>query len=408
MQPFYALYIGSTKIVGIRGTVEKEKNAVVDTIAKVAAIGFDKGIIVDIEKACSYVREVLLKLVDEKEMNRIGLHVILSSNLVSLFSCSSSIYFGDMSRTITQLDIDRVIAQTRATATIPLNEQILLAEPEEFMINDLAGIRTPRDLEARRLAVTLSLFTAQADTIRNIQKVFDRLEISVQAYYPRVVTAAASVLRPEEERDGIVLIDIAGHATSISCYNNHVLDFYEVIPFGGECISLYLAQNLNISLLEARRLKEQYGSAALLERFEDEIIPVIDVFGKTRFNINKKRLYDQIHIAAKELVDKIYLIVREKRKQHMQLCGAVVTGGGARLEGLLDLLEKALGIPVRLGSARAVSGHAEALSNAAYAPQLGLLSYLIEQGKKREEQYHGKNTITRKYMKVKAWIQENF
>jgi cell division protein FtsA len=408
MDQIYLLYIGTTKLVGIRGLLDKNDQVIMETLVKVPSLGFEQGVVVDLEKACGQVREIIGKIAKENILHKITLQVILSNNLIKTFACTSSAYFGDNPKMISQLDIDRVITQTRGTATIPLSEYIVLAKPQEFTVNDLNGVKNPLDLEARRLGVNLMLYTIHTDVLKNINKIFDRLELNVSAYYPRIVTASFAVLRPEEKRDGVVLIDIGGYTTSVSYYNNNILDFYEVIPMGGESITTYLSNNLHISLMEARRLKEQYGSAILLERFEDEIIPVVDVFGKTKLNINKKRLYDQIHIAAKEFIDKIYVLLRQKKQENRQICGAVVTGGGANLDGFLDLIQKTLGISVRLGVVRNVSGHTDAVSNPGYSSQLGLLEYLLEERKEKKHHYMGKNMLTKKILQGKEWIQENF
>lgn len=408
MGAIYSIYIGTTKIVGIRGTIDDKKNIVMETLAKVSALGFRQGVVVGLEKASAQIREVVEKIIREDARSHARINVVLSDNLVRMFLAGTSVYFGDSSRTITQVDVDRVIAQTRAITTIPLSEFIILTVPQEFVVNDVAGVRDPLELDARRLGVNLHLFTVANDTIKNINKVFDRLDLTVQNYFPRVMMSAYAVLRTEEKRDGVLLIDVSGHTTSIAYFNNNMLGFYEVLPMGGEYITAYLADNLHISLLEARRLKEQYGSVELLEMFEDEIIPVVDVFGKTRFNINKKRLYDQIHIAAKELADAINGVLKKKKAQNRQMCGAVITGGGANLDGFLDLMQTTIGLTVRIGIARNISGHEEAVGNPAYAAQLGLLDYLLDERNRHERQYEGKNLLTRKMIKVREWIQENF
>ena len=96
------------------------------------------------------------------------------------------------------------------------------------------------------------------------------------------------------------------------------------------------------------------------------------------------------------------------REEGQQVCGIVVTGGGARLEGFLEMLQKATGLTVRLGIARKIGGNSEALTNPAYASQLGLLGYLNDQTYRKRLQYQGKNLLTKKAIQVKEWIQENF
>ena len=55
--------------------------------------------------------------------------------------------------------------------------------------------------------------------------------------------------------------------------------------------------------------------------------------------------------------------------------GAVVTGGGAQMPGTVDLAEKILGMPVRLGLPRDIGGLNDTVQSPIYTTGVGLVMY---------------------------------
>ena len=404
----YVIYIGTLKLVALRGVVEEDGTMTVERFVKIPAIGFEKGVVVDIEKASLQVRELVHQLGNDIDYIKVDFHIVISNEHLRNYMCNSSIYFGELMKTISQGDILKVIEQTKGIATLPLDEYIIDQSPIEFFVNDLGGISDPLELDARRLGVNLLLFTVNGTVIRNLMKTLERIDIITDSFIPRALSSSFVVLRDEERRDGIVLVDIGGYVTDIIYIQNTILKFYETIPIGGESISSYLAENLHISQTESRRLKERFGSAMLLSSFEDEIIPVVDVFGKTRLSLNKKRLYDQIFISTKELLDRIKPVVNKIQKKMGIVSGVVLTGGGASLEGILEMSQDVFGTPVRLGVTRKINGPKEVVSSPQYTAAAGVLGYILDKIRKEEHRFKNKWFLTKKITKVKEWIQEYF
>lgn len=404
----YILYLGTTKIVALRGSIGVDSELIVERFVKVPALGFSKGVVTNIEKASLQIKSVVQQLGDDFDYTKVDFHVILSNEYLRNYVCNSSIYFGELMRPINHTDILRVIQQTKGIATIPLDEFIIDEFPQSFVVNDLDGIIDPLELESRRLGVNLMLFTINGTVIRNIIKALEYVDIITDVFIPRAVSSSFAVLRQEERRDGIVLIDLGGYVTDIIYVKNTILQFYKTISAGGEDISVFLAENLNVTQTEARRLKERFGSAMLLSSFEDEIIPVVDIFGKTRLSLNKKRLYDQIFIATKNLLEKIKPVVDTIRQDVGIVSGIVLTGGGASLEGILEMSQDILGAPVRLGVTRKINGPKEVLTSPQFTAVSGVLGYIVDKKRKDEQRFTNKWLLTKKLMQAKEWIQEYF
>ncbi len=404
----YVIYVGTTKLVALRSVIQEDGDISVERFVKMPADGFNKGVVSNIEKASIQIRNLVQGLGADVQYSKVEFFVVISNEYLRNYMCSSSIYFGEMIKAVTRADILKVIAQTKSVATIPLDEFIIEESPLAFMVNDLDDIIDPLELEARRLGVNLLLFTVTGTIIRNIMKALERIDIVTDYFIPRALPSSFAVLRQEERRDGIVMVDIGGYVTDIMYIKNTIIHYYETIPAGGEHITVFLAENLNVAQVEARRLKERFGSAVLLSSFEDEIIPVVDIFGKTRLSLNKKRLYDQIFSSTKDLLEKIKPSIEKIRKEVGIVPGIVLTGGGASLEGLLEMSQEVFGLPVRLGITRKISGPKEVISSPQYTSVAGVASYVLDKIRKDEQRYANKGLLTKKIMQAKEWIQDYF
>jgi len=406
--PVFILYIGTTKLVTLRGRVEEDGSLTVERFFKSSPLGFEHGVVTNIEKASKQIHTIVTGLGDDFDYTKVDFHVVISNQYLRNYLCNSSVYFGELMKTISRTDIQKVIAQTKSVATIPLEEHIIEQLPQEFIVNDLGGIIDPLELEARRLGVNLLLFTVNGTVIRNIMKALERIDIITDSFIPKALASSFAVLREEQRRDGIVMVDIGGYVTDIIYIRNMILQYYKTIPVGGEYISSYLAEKIHVPHAEARRLKERFGSAVLLPAFEDEIIPVVDVFGKTRLNLNKKRLYDHIFVSTRELLERIKPVIEHVRNHVGIVSGVVLTGGGSALEGIIEMSHELFNAPVRLGVSRKINGPKEVVTSPQFTAITGILGYVLDKINKDEHRFSNKGLVTKKIMRAKEWIQEYF
>ena len=81
-------------------------------------------------------------------------------------------------------------------------------------------------------------------------------------------------------------------------------------------------------------------------------------------------------------VEEIFMLVRreiEKTGYEDKLAsGAVITGGSTILEGMPELAEEVLGMPVRRGSPMGVGGLVDVVRTPSYATGVGLVQYGVK------------------------------
>jgi cell division protein FtsA len=99
-------------------------------------------------------------------------------------------------------------------------------------------------------------------------------------------------------------------------------------------------------------------------------------------------------------------IARRSGFEELIAAGVVLTGGSAKMEGVVELAEEVFHMPVRLGMPQFVSGLADVVRNPIHATGVGLLLVGLQNRLTREEL--SENRQVGIWQRVKHWFQRNF
>jgi cell division protein FtsA len=107
-----------------------------------------------------------------------------------------------------------------------------------------------------------------------------------------------------------------------------------------------------------------------------------------------------------ELFKLVQAELRRSGFEHLVASGIVLTGGGAKMEGLIELAEEIFHMPVSLGAPRNVAGLKDIVRNPVFATGVGLLQYGLDQEKEKPSKQSDRKSGT--LAKLKGWFSENF
>ena len=126
------------------------------------------------------------------------------------------------------------------------------------------------------------------------------------------------------------VIDVGAHVTNICVHNTQVVRFVRILPSGGRDVTLAIARGLGVEDEVAERLKR------------GEVIEG----APSREDVRKVAL-----ARAGSFVDEIRssLEFYQAQIQGARVGRVLVTGGGSKLEGFLDLLKERIPAPIELG-----------------------------------------------------------
>jgi cell division protein FtsA len=242
-----------------------------------------------------------------------------------------------------------------------LTEDYTLARPWEitdvfygnFNVDGLS-IVDPYGLYANTLGLESSLLCMDNDFIDKIKDQLSVLGISLSQVLSESASIGNAIVTQEEMESGVLLIDIGGHSTGITYFEDGRPLVLDSLPVGGKHISQDLQMGLNISFDQAEKLKRSciLGQGAYdnqKELDEQDPDPKIEK-GPTEANLSTD-FSNQIVMAR---VEEILLLAKAKAVSSGLLkdgCILILTGGGlAMLRGIKDYASGVLQMPVRIGA----------------------------------------------------------
>jgi cell division protein FtsA len=401
------LDIGTSMIRVVVGKLSaEEKTPSIIGVGEAVAHGIRRGVIVDVEEAISSISQAL-----EKAERMTGLpidHAVVSVGGAHV-TCVESHGVVAVSRAdgeITEGDIVRVVDASQAIS-IPPNREILHVIPKTFTVDGQAGIKDPLGMTGIRLEVDSQIIQASVPFIKNLTKCIMRVGIEIDDLVLAPLAAAQAVLNKRQKELGCVLVDIGAGTCGVIAFEEGELIHASVIPVGGGHISNDLAIGLRTSVDTAELVKLEYGVASKAATKKDEEIDLsgLDRNEETR-RIGRPLVAEIIQARLEEIFSLVNKELRKIGRDGQLPAGAVICGGGAKLEGLIDLAKKELRLPTSLGSPVNASSVIDRALDPAFSTAVGLVlwgSEYIKPGVKVFKNLTASLVPDKLLEKVKGW-----
>jgi cell division protein FtsA len=396
------LDIGTTKVAAIVGELTSEGHIEVIGIGSAPSRGLKKGVVVNLESTVNSIQ----RAIEEAELMA-GCQIksvfagIAGSHIRSL---NSHGIVAIKDKEVTQYDIDRVIDSARAVA-IPADQKILHILPQEFVIDLQEGIKEPVGMSGIRLEAKVHMVTSSVSAQQNIIKCIRRCGLEVDDIVLEQLASCTAVLTEDEKELGVCLIDIGGGTTDIAIFVDGAIKHTAVIPIAGDQVTNDIAVALRTPTVNAEDIKRKYACALTQLASVEGTIEVPSIGDRAPRKISTQNLAEIIEPRYEELMLLVQSELRRSGYEELIAAGIVLTGGSAKVMGLIELAEEIFHMPVRMGVPQNVTGLAEVVKNPIHATGVGLLMY----GK--EHQVLGKSVDFESggwLSKVKNWFQGNF
>lgn len=365
------LDIGTTKVACLVGEVTDDGVDIIG-VGTQPCSGLKKGVVVNIDSTVA----AIAKAVEEAE-HMAGVEITqvyagIAGSHIKAFHSEGVVAIRD--REVRPDDIERVIEAAKAVS-IPQDREILHVVPREYSIDQQDGIKEPLGMAGVRLEARVHIVTAASASAQNIIKCCTRCNLEVQDLVLEPYATAESVLHSDEKELGVALLDIGGGTSDLVVFSEGSLVHTIVLPVGGHQLTNDIAVGLRTPMTEAEKIKHRYGCALTSLISEDETIEVPSVGGRPPRVMQRTVLSDILQ----PRVDEIFSLVRDELARcgldETLASGMVVTGGSTILQGLPELAEEILGMPVRRGVPQGVGGLADVVKSPIYATAVGLVLY---------------------------------
>jgi cell division protein FtsA len=365
------LDIGTTKIAAVVGEVTEDGIDIVG-IGTAPSRGLRKGVVTNIDATVASIRHTIEEAEHMAGCEITSVYAGIAGGHIKGLNSHGIVAVKD--KEVRETDVARVIDAAKAVA-IPADREIIHVLPQEYVIDDQDGIKEPHGMSGVRLEAKVHLVTAAVTSAQNIIKCCNRCGLQVADIVLEPLASSEAVLEGDEKELGVVLIDIGGGTTDLVIFSDGSVLHTSVIPVGGNQLTNDVAVGLRTPLHEAERIKQRYGCAMAAMIKDGDKVEVPSVGGRQARVLSRQVLCQIIEPRVDEIFELVKAEIQKTGYEDLLASGAVITGGSSTLEGMPELAEQVLGLPVRRACPKGVGGLVDVVKSPAYATGVGLVLY---------------------------------
>jgi cell division protein FtsA len=400
------LDIGTTKICAIVGEVTDEGIDIIG-IGTAPSKGLRKGVVINIDATVQSIKRAIeeAELMAGCEISTVytgiaGGHIqgVNSQGIVAV----------NKEKEIRDEDLIRVMDAARAVS-IPMDREVIHVLPQQYVVDGQSGIKEPLGMSAVRLEAKVHIVTGAATSVQNVLKSCQRCNLHVAEIVLEQLASAEAVLAEDEKELGVAIVDIGGGTTDVAIFHDGAIVHSAVLALGGNHLSNDIAMGLRTPIVDAEELKKKHGCAMVSMIADEEQIEVPTVGGRTPRQLSRKILGEIIEPRVEEIMMLVKREIQKSGYAELLASGVVLTGGTACLDGIVELAEDILKLPVRRGSPRGIGGLVDVVRSPMFATGVGLVLHGAKHRPMMEEkpQRHA-GTFSTIGRKMSAWFKEVF
>ena len=283
-------------------------------------------------------------------------------------------------REVTANDLRYVVTQA-ARVRLDDDRDLLHVLPQDFIVDGRAGFRYPLGMVCSRLEANVLLLTSSRLEHDGLVSAAQLAHLKVDETMFEPLAASYAAVVSEERRRGVAVVDLGVDSTGVVVYDGDACVGAASLPVTAGhltrdlTIGLRQACGVTVSYDDAEMLKREYGCAMLGLTSDSTLIEVPSQEGRGSQEITRRQMNEILEARAEELFYYVRTEVIRAGMDQSLLEGVFLTGGGARLNGMLDMAEKVLNCPAKFGLTVGILDWPQNFQDPAWTTAAGLAMY---------------------------------
>src|SRR6056297_16630 len=390
-----AIDIGTTKVVAIIGKKKENGRIEILGVSKTPSTGIKRGVVQNIDETVTAITKTVEDVQATTGYVFSDVFVGIAGKHIKTIRNRGYINRNSDDDEITKEDIENLIKEMY-NISIDVGEEIIHVLPQNFIVDNETGIKNPVGMLGRRVEANFHIVIGQITSARNIGKCINKAGLSLNELILQPLASSTAILTADEKEAGVTLVDIGGGTTDVAVYYDDIIRHTAVIPFGGDVVTKDIKEGCSILRRQAELLKVQYGSALGDIAREDEIVSIPGISGREPKEISLKSLAYIIQSRMEEILNAVLYEIENSGYYERLSAGIVITGGGALLKDLPQLVKFITGMDVRLGypSEMLASESVDDVNNPMFSTSVGLILKGWEFLEQHSDEYKGNEGST--------------
>jgi len=351
---YAALEIGTSRTVLAIGETDSNNQLRITAHAEIPSTGVRKSQILDIPQATQSIKSVLRGI--ERNLEAMGSKItignaflVVSGQHIKATQAQGNALVGSQ---VGEDELNEVLRSAHALP-IPRDRELLDIIDQDYILDNLSGITTPRGMSGKVLKLNVLQIHADANRLQNARTAADAAHLEIRDSLFAATCAADVVLEDYEKKNGVLVIDLGGGSTGYAAYCDGYPVTAGTIGVGGDHITNDIAHAFQTTNAQAEGMKVNEAMALLSAATDNDSARVRveqgeNILMDTR-TVSRRALNTVVNARLMELFTIIRETLEDMEILHRLHAGVVLTGGGARMRDIEALAEQVLGLSTRTG-----------------------------------------------------------
>lgn len=273
---------------------------------------------------------------------------------------------------IREEDIERAIEASRTVAT-PTNYEIIHVIPKTFTVDGQRGIKDPVGMSGIRLELDALIIQGLSSQIKNLTKCVYRTGLDIEDLVFSILATAEATVTSRQKDLGCAVVNMGASTTSVVVFEEGDVLHTAVIPVGSDHITSDLAIGLRTSIDVAEQIKLRAASVDPDKVDKGAQVNLFEFGAAEDEEVGLRFIADVAHARAQEIFELVDKQLSQIDRSGMLPAGVVLTGGGSKLSGMLELAKESLRLPVSLGTPIGISSVIDRVNDPSMSTAIGLV-----------------------------------
>ena len=371
-----AIDVGTTKVVTVIGRERPDGSVEVTGVGVSPCEGLSKGMVQDDKATTEAIKSSIIEASEEANVSIKSAYVGLSGSHIESSNRWDQVQENDAESVITQEALDDSINTVRQMASTGQGK-LLHVIPRGYALDNRHLVRMPIGMHAREIHAHTHVVKGDESSIERLRAAAESAGIHVADLIVEPIASAEAALTPTERDEGVVLLDIGGGTTDIAVFVGGQIVHSAVLPVGGWQFTNDLVTAFMASFEEAEEIKRLSGSVTpeagtmREELFINTLSEDID----GPIAVTRRELGQLLKERAQELFRLVKGKLATPHLTNVPIDRVVLTGGGAKLDGMQALARYVFQGRVRTAGPRPLVGLNEQSQAPAYSAGIGMLMW---------------------------------
>lgn len=404
--------VGTSGVRVIVGGLGKDGKLRVLGAGTAPSEGTRKGAVVNIEEVSGAIKKAAAEAERISGFSVDAAYVSVGGAHIDSLSSKGIVAVSRPNGEISQEDINRAIQASQSFPLSP-NKEILHIIPKEFKVDNEDGIKDPKGMHGVRLEVDCLIIEGSSPFIKNLVKAVEGAKIDVLGLIFSPLAAARAALSERQKELGSLILDIGGKTSGLAVFEEGSVIHAAVLPVGSTHITGDIAIAFRLPIDEAEKIKINYGTCLPEEISKKETIKISGaVSGEVKkdgavssarrpadgsplsgknakeakkgessaggadredFVFSRREAAEIIQARACDIFELANKELKKINRTKLLPSGVIISGGGAKLAGIVDLAKQETHLPAEIGFPFEIDGIFDKFGDPAFSVLIGLL-----------------------------------